>query len=98
MHFQKIVFVCLIMTCLITFSCQKIEQASPPTATLKFEEFKSLDAIPLEFGKLVGVTMNPAYTDWAQLWFEKPDKTVMVVRVQWRTGYINKDVLIIPRK
>ena len=98
MHIQKIVFVCLILTCIISFSCKKIEQAPPPTATLKIEKMKSPDAIPSEFGKLIGVTMTSAYPDWAQLWFEKPDRTIVVVKVQWGTGYINNDVLIIPRR
>lgn len=98
MCFQKIVLVCLILTCIIALSCTKIEQTPPPAATLKFEKMKSMDAIPNEFGRLVGVTTSSAYPDWAQLWFEKPDKTVMVVRVQWGTGYINENVLIIPRR
>ena len=98
MHFQKIVFVCLILTCIVLFSCQKLEQAPPSTASLKFEKMKSLDAIPGELGKLVGVTMNSDYPNWAQLWFEKPDKTISVVKVQWRIGYIDENVLTIPRR
>ena len=97
MNFQKIVIVCVILTCLFALSCQKLEDTRP-TATLKFEKWKSMDAIPGEFGKLVGVTMNPAYPSWAQLWFEKPDRTIVVVKVQWNAGYINEDVLFIPRK
>ncbi len=98
MHFQKIVFVCLILTCIVLFSCQKLEQGPPSTASLKFEKMKSLDAIPGEFGKLVGVTMNSAYPNYAQLWFEKPDKTIMVVNVQWRTRQFDPNVIIIPRR
>ena len=97
MHFQKIVIVCPILTCIVVSSCQKLEETRP-TSTLKFENFKSLDAIPGDFGKLVGVTMNPAYPNWAQLWFEKPDKTIIVVKVEWNAGYINDKVLIIPRR
>lgn len=97
MHIQKIVIVCLILTCIVAISCQKIEDTRA-TANLKFEQIKSPDSIPDEFGKLIGVTMSPAYADWGQLWFEKPDKTIVVVRVQWVTGYIAKQALVIPRR
>ena len=97
MHFQKIVFVCLILTCIVAFSCQKIEDARS-TAALKFEQIKSPDAIPLEFGKLVGVTTTSEYPGWAQLWFEKPDKSIIVVKVQWGKGYLNQEATVIPRR
>lgn len=97
MHSHKIVTVCLILTCIVAFSCQKLEK-TPPTATLKFEQMKSLDAIPLEFGNLVGVTTTSAYPEWAQLWFEKPDKSIIVVRVQWGGGYLNQQATVIPRR
>ncbi len=94
MHIKKIVIVCLILTCVFIFSCQKMEPTPP---TLKFEKMKVLEAIPGDFGKLVGVTMNSAVPNMAQLWFEKPDKTIMVVKVDWRTGYLSPEVLVIPR-
>ncbi len=96
MHFRKIVFVCLVLSCIFLLSCQKLQQAPP--STLKIEKMKSLDAIPAEFGKLVGVTISPVAPDLAQLWFEKPDKTIMVVKVEWMHGYISDQVLVIPRR
>lgn len=96
MHSRNIVFVCLILTCIFAVSCQKLEQK--PTVALKFEKMKYLDAVPSEYGNLVGVTMNSEYPSWAQLWFEKPDKTIMVVRVNWGVGHFEDNVLIIPRR
>ncbi len=96
MNFKKIVFVCLILSCFFVLSCQKLQQAPPPTLT--FEKMKYLDAIPNEFGKLVNVTISPVSPDLAQLWFEKPDKTIMVVKVEWMHGYISEQVLVIPRR
>jgi hypothetical protein len=47
---------------------------------------------------MVGVTVTSAYPNMAQLWFEKPDKTIMVVKVDWQSGYISEEVLVIPRR
>jgi len=97
MHCQKILFVCLILICVFVLSCQKLEQA-PPTSTLKFEQIKLLDAIPIEFGNLIAITTSPEYPGWAQLWFQKQDKTIVVVKVQWGKGYLNQEATIIPRR
>jgi hypothetical protein len=97
MHFQKIVFVCLILTCIVAFSCQKLEKTQP-IATLKLEQLKSPDTIPLEFGKLVGVTTSSEYPGWGQLWFEKPDKSIVIVSVNWGKGYLNQNAWNIPRR
>jgi len=83
------------MTCVLVFSCQKIEPTPP---TLKFEQLKSRESIPDEFGKLVGVTTGSRDPNMAQLWFEKPDRTIMVVKVNWYSGYLSPEVLVIPRK
>ncbi len=74
-------------------ACEKMEL---PEKTLSYEEAKTLDAIPLAYGKLVAITSIRANV--AELWFEKPDKTVVLVRVNWATGTMSSRVLIIPRK
>ena len=98
MNWRNIVLACIGLTCIVVLSCQKLEQTPPSGAALKFEQMKFLDAIPSDFGNLVAVTVDPAYSNWAQLWFEKPDKTIMVVRVQWRDGYLSDRATIIPRR
>ena len=55
-----------------------------------------LDAIPLAYGKLVAITSSRMFL--AELWFQKPDKTVVLVRVNWKTGNIDSNILTIPRK
>ena len=97
---RNIALMLLLVSCVLALSCRKIERAqAPPTGkSLPIETLKVLDAIPAEYGNLVGVTSEPRYPDWAQLWFEKPDKTIVVVKVQWAKGYINEKVLIIPRR
>jgi hypothetical protein len=82
-------------------SCQKLP-SGPPTAAsqgpLALEKVKFQDAIPLEYGDLVGVTPHPETPKWAALWFEKPDKTVAVVWVNIAEGKLGEKVTTIPRK
>jgi hypothetical protein len=76
-------------------ACEKVERPAVDKM-LPFEEARMLDAIPLAYGKLVAIT--PSREFQAGLWFEKPDKTVVLVRVNWATGNLLRDVLTIPRK
>jgi hypothetical protein len=64
-------------------------------ATLKTETISSTDAIPLDYGNLIAVTTSPPH---AQLWFEKADKTIVLVRLNYVSGGINNSVTIIPRR
>jgi hypothetical protein len=84
--------------CLGSISCAKLEETRPGEHALKQIPVKFQDAIPHEYGKLVGVTSNSKWADWAQLWFEKPDMTIVVVYVDFIDGKIATDVLEIPRR
>jgi hypothetical protein len=84
--------------CMANISCEKLEETQPGDYALKQTPVKYQDAIPEEYGKLVGVTSNSKWGDWAQLWFEKPDKTIAVVYVDFIDGKIATDVLEIPRR
>jgi hypothetical protein len=70
----------------------------PQAWQLKMETLSSQDAIPMEYGNLVGVTSDSTYPSWTQLWFEKPDKTIVVVKVIWTEGALQKNVTVIPRR
>ena len=76
-------------------ACKKLEQPARERM-LPFEEARMLDAIPLAYGKLVAITSSRMFL--AELWFEKSDKTVVLVRVNWKTGNIDRNILTIPRK
>ncbi len=67
---------------MVMSSCEKNEQPAGERM-LSFEEGRMLDAIPLAYGKLVAITSSRLFV--AELWFEKPDKTVVVVRVYLAT-------------
>ncbi|TLY15425.1 MAG: hypothetical protein E6K69_06285 [Nitrospirae bacterium] len=91
----------VVTLCMGLTSCQKLEPdevALKATRQLKIEMLKSLDAIPTEYGNLVGVTSSSYRPDIAQLWFEKPDKTIVVVSVNFVKGGLWSNYLLIPRR
>jgi len=96
-----VMFLFVITLCMGLTSCQKLgpdEEAIKASRQLKVETLKSLDQIPLEYGNLVGITSNSARPNHAQLWFEKPDKTIVAVSVNFINGGLLSDYLLIPRR
>ena len=88
---------CILAVCLATVSCKKLESEGPKmSGPLAFEPAKFADAIPDEYGTLVGVTQNSP--GWVGLWFQKPDKTITAVFVNIERGKIYEKALTIPRK
>ncbi len=85
---------CMLVVCLAIVSCRKLESPGP----LAFEPSKFADAIPDEYGTLVGVTQNPESPGWVGLWFQKSDKTITLVFVNIERGKIAEKALTIPRK
>ena len=59
---------------------------------------KFLDAIPAEYGDLIGVTARPDHPDWTQAWFMRADKSIVVVMIQAGTGRLLDKTLVIPRR
>jgi hypothetical protein len=88
---------CILAVCLATVSCKKLESAGPKmSGPLVYEPAKFADAIPEEYGTLVGVTQNSP--GWVGLWFQKSDKTITAVFVNIDQGKIYEKALTIPRK
>ena len=82
----------LVLGCSVALtSCEKLETAEAPQAG----DFQ--DSIALDYGTLIAVTAHPESGHWAQLWFEKPDKTISAVWVNVVEGQIGT-VATIPRK
>jgi hypothetical protein len=88
---------CILAVCLMTISCKKL---GPENLNVKgqltYESAKFTNAIPDDYGALVGVTQNSP--GWVGLWFQKPDKTITAVFVNIDDGRIYERVLTIPRK
>ncbi len=59
---------------------------------------RELEAIPAEYGDLIGVTSRSDDPSWTQVWFMKPDKSVVVVFVNAARGRILDTVVTIPRR
>jgi hypothetical protein len=89
---------CILALCLVTISCKKLEPFSSNASTLMFEPAKFADAIPDEYGVLIGVTQNPQFPAAVGLWFQRPDRTVTAVFVNVVEGRIYEKALRIPRK
>ena len=79
-------------------SCEKLKQVDITKGPLPFEKAKMPDAIPLEYGELVAVIRPSGSRNKAVLWFKKPDKTIVVVGVNYWRGVMDPGVLTIPRR
>jgi hypothetical protein len=80
-----------------SLACEKIQTPPEHQVTVPPEAIASKDAIPLEYGELVGVTPGEA-VGWARLFFQRPDKSVVVVVVNSDLGIIANNVVDFPRR
>jgi hypothetical protein len=88
---------CILAVCLVIVSCKKLGPANPSvTGPLTFASAKFADAIPDDYGALIGVTQNSP--GWVGLWFQRSDKTITAVFVNIDQGRIYEKVLTIPRR
>ncbi len=74
-------------------SCTKLDRATGPL----IDTTKFADAIPQDYGPLIGVTHSPD-SPGVGLWFQKSDGTVVAVFVNAEEGTIHPKTLMIPRK
>ncbi|HEX3319298.1 MAG TPA: hypothetical protein VHR84_01220 [Terriglobales bacterium] len=96
---RHVVFLMLLVVLVFSISCKKIETAKPKIAgPLALQATRFGDAIPAEYGNLVGVTQNPQDVGWVGLWFQKPDQTITAVFVNVEQGRIYEKTLTIPRR
>ena len=107
MRGESVRLLCVAAAGLATISCQRLDTAMCPrpqptavkaTGPLAFEPTGFADAIPEDFGALVGVTQDPARPQWVGLWFQKPDKTIVTVFLDTERGRLSDKVLTIPRR
>ncbi len=79
-------------------SCERLPRAQMPTASLNLNTLTAVDAIPLEYGDLVAVTSDAQLPHSVQMWFQKPDKSIVVVFVDYRNHFMLPRTLSIPRR
>ena len=96
-----LLFSCLALA-LVLGACQRLEVADSLRGTgrgeLPKERLAFKDALPLDFGDLVSVSSVDGSPSWVQAWFVRPDKSIVVVWVNTRTGYMLDDAVVIPRR
>lgn len=90
-----VVAVCILVLALATASCTKLNQSQGP---LTWETAKFNDAIPQNYGSLIGLTQNQQTPAWVGLWFQRSDGTITAVFVNPQEGKISEKTLTIPRK
>ena len=78
--------------------CGGTEETQAPSGPLGPQPAPFADAIPLDYGNLVGVTVNPQSPSWSALWFTVPDGGVTVVWVNTDQGRLHDQVATIPRR
>lgn len=99
---RGLVFLCITVVLIGTAACQKLQDARPFSSSIRgdlpIEHAKFTDAVPAEYGDLIGVTSNADYPTWSQAWFMRPDKSIAVLWINSSTGKIIDHVLLIPRR
>ncbi len=95
---ETFALLCVFVLSLWLISCEKLEQVDLTKGPLPFEKAKLSDAIPLEYGELVAVIRPSGSRYAAVLWFKKPDKTIVVIGVDYARGVMHPEVLTIPRR
>ena len=93
---NRLVLACGLLLCLVGISCEKTQMPVLPELKLSFEKIKSQNAIPAEYGELEGVVLDSPNV--ARMFFEKDDKSIVVVTVNVADGFLQDRVLVIPRK
>jgi hypothetical protein len=95
---KHVVALCILALFMATVSCTKLGQPTKPMGPLTYETAKFIDAIPREYGPLIGVTASSADARWVTLWFQRSDGTIAAVSVNVQEGKIGEKALTIPRK
>jgi hypothetical protein len=99
---RVLLVLCGAMLGLGVVSCAKLEDEDPLAVRgmgqLAAEKARFLNAIPAEYGNLLGVVSRPDHPDWTQAWFMREDKSVVVVWIKAGSGRILDRVLVIPRR
>jgi hypothetical protein len=91
-------FFMIVLTVFLLIACSRVQKEPVYTkGELRTVKLKKLDGIPREYGSLVGVTANPVYHRWAQLWFQDDNGTVRVVTVGYFEQTMLENVTVITR-
>lgn len=96
MKSRAIVVVLVVASLVVAAGCRKLDTGTP--GTIATERAVSDSEIPLEMGNLVAVTTSEQWPGLAQLWFERPDKTITMIAVDMKNLRMSDVVVKIPRR
>ena len=99
---RHVILFCIAFVLVALSACQRLQDARPLQSAglgdLPTEPMKFLDAVPAEFGDLISVTSRSDYPAWAQAWFMRSDRSIVVLWINSQTGKMIDRALIIPRR
>ena len=90
--------VALAVVCVAVLSCQKLPQPDRESGVEQLDTAKLADTIPLDYGNLIAATTNSTNERWVTLWFERADKSIVIVGVDQRTWKVWTEPRVIGRK
>ena len=83
---------------ILVSGCEKLpQQPAEATPGVPPKPIGMTDAIPLDYGDLVGVAAAET-PGWALLYFQRPDKSIVGVYVNAQRGIIWDKVVDVPRR
>ena len=78
--------------------CQKLPPRVEVSGQVPLQKAAFVDAIPSEYGDLVGVVPDAKVSHGVRLWFVRPDKSITAVYFDYYQGIIGTDIVVIPRR
>lgn len=86
-----------VLLALAAAGCERLPDGRLDGGVLALETVAPGTTIPAEYGRLVSVTSNSSHPGWAQLWFERDDRSIVTVFVNYQNGGVRDKILVIPR-
>jgi len=93
----RVLFLGVVFLSLGAIACQKLETGRSVPFPATFPAPKVLAPLSLEYGELVAVTASADDPYWNVLWFQKPDKSIVIVAVNTSQSIVHVRGTI-PRK
>jgi hypothetical protein len=78
--------------------CQKLPPKLNVVGKVPLQKAAYVDAIPAEYGDLVGVVQDASVPSGVRLLFVRPDKSITVVFFDYYKGTIGTDIFVVPRR
>jgi hypothetical protein len=83
---------------LLSFSCAPLPQPQPSDeGPLALEKLTVAGAVPMEWGNLVAVSVNPQFAYQYQLWFQDEEGVIRLVVLDNRSKQLLVSSRVIPR-